>query len=47
CGHYTWRLKETSLQESDGKYRLLSAEHVFRDYQYSVGSQIELPSQIE
>ncbi|MCL2645367.1 MAG: nitronate monooxygenase, partial [Betaproteobacteria bacterium] len=41
CGHYTWRLKETSLQESDGKYRLLSAEHVFRDYQYSVGSQIE------
>jgi nitronate monooxygenase len=43
CGHYTWRLKETSLRESDGRYRLLSAEHVFRDYQYSVDDQIELP----
>ncbi|MDR2014309.1 MAG: nitronate monooxygenase [Azoarcus sp.] len=45
CGHYTWRLKETSFQEPDGRYRLLSAEHVFRDYQYSVDDQIELPLQ--
>lgn len=44
CGHYTWRLKETSLREPDGAYRLLSVEHVFRDYQYSTGSRIELPS---
>jgi nitronate monooxygenase len=44
CGHYTWRLKETSLRETDGSYRLLSVEHVFRDYQYSVDGRIELPS---
>ncbi|MCL2589974.1 MAG: nitronate monooxygenase [Betaproteobacteria bacterium] len=44
CGHFAWRLKETSLRESDGNYRLLSVEHVFHDYQYSVGEQIELPS---
>ena len=43
CGHYTWRLKETSLRDADGKYRLLSTEHVFRDYQYSTGGKIELP----
>jgi len=44
CGHYTWRLKETSVQEPDGGYRLLSVEHVFRDYQLSVDGQIKLPS---
>jgi nitronate monooxygenase len=43
CGHYAWRLKETSLRETDGRYRLLSAEHVFCDYQFSVDDQIELP----
>lgn len=44
CGHYAWRLKETSLQEPNGNYRLLSVRHVFHDYQYSVADQIELPS---
>ncbi len=44
CGHYTWRLKETTLREPDGRYRLLSVEHVFRDYQYSVDGRIELPA---
>ena len=43
CGHYTWRLKETSVAGPDGRYHLLSAEHVFHDYRYSVGNQIELP----
>jgi nitronate monooxygenase len=43
CGHYTWRLKETSSTGPDGRYDLLSAEHVFHDYRYSVGDQIELP----
>ena len=43
CGHYTWRLKETSVIGPDGRYDLLSAEHVFHDYQYSVGDQIEAP----
>ncbi|MDR3214405.1 MAG: nitronate monooxygenase [Azoarcus sp.] len=45
CGHFTWRLKETSLQEPDGSYRLLSAEHVFNDYRYSADGRIELPAQ--
>ncbi|MDR2689184.1 MAG: nitronate monooxygenase [Azoarcus sp.] len=43
CGHYTFRLKETSRQDADGNYRLLSVEHVFRDYQYSTDGRIELP----
>jgi nitronate monooxygenase len=44
CGHYAWRLKDTSQQAPDGSYRLLSVEHVFRDYRYSVDGRIELPS---
>lgn len=34
CGHYTYRLKDTSEQHEDGSYRVLSAEEVFRDYQF-------------
>lgn len=43
CGHYAYRLKDTSRQLADGSYQLLTAEHVFRDYQYSVEHQIGLP----
>lgn len=43
CGHYTYRLKDTSRKEADGNYRLLSAEHVFKDYQYSKDDKIALP----
>lgn len=43
CGHYAYRLKDTSRQLPDGSYQLLTAEHVFRDYQYSVEHQIGLP----
>ncbi|MBU3738110.1 MAG: nitronate monooxygenase [Rhodoferax sp.] len=43
CGHMTYRLKDTSRLGADGRYALLSAEHVFRDYQFSTGSQIALP----
>jgi nitronate monooxygenase len=43
CGHYTWRLKETSVQGADGHYQLLSAEHVFHDYQYSSSDKVGLP----
>ncbi|MHB8624458.1 MAG: nitronate monooxygenase [Sulfuricaulis sp.] len=43
CGHYTYRLKDTSRQLPDGSYQLLDAEHVFRDYLYSVDHQIMLP----
>lgn len=43
CGHYTYRLKDTSRQLPNGSYQLLSAEHVFRDYLYSTDHQIALP----
>ena len=43
CGHYTYRLKDTSHRRADGTYQLLSAEHVFRDYQFSTDNRIALP----
>jgi len=43
CGHYTYRLKDTSRKNADGSYQLLSAEHIFKDYQFSVDHQIALP----
>ncbi len=43
CGHYAYRLKDTSLKAADGSYELLSAEHVFHDYQFSTGQAIALP----
>jgi len=44
CGHYTYRLKDTSRQLTDGSYQMLSAEHVFHDYQYSRDHHIALPA---
>ena len=43
CGHYVYRLKDTSRRLPDGNYQILSAEHVFRDYQFSVDHQVALP----
>ena len=43
CGHYTYRLKDTTRKLEDGTYQLLSAEHIFRDYQYSTDNRIALP----
>ena len=43
CGQTTYRLKDTTRKLVDGIYQLLSAEHVFRDYQFSVDNQIALP----
>ena len=43
CGHYTYRLKDTTRKDADGNYRLLSAEHVFKDYQFSTDNKIALP----
>ena len=43
CGHYTYRLKDTTRRLADGSYQLLSAEHVFRDYQFSTENRIALP----
>jgi nitronate monooxygenase len=43
CGHYTYRLKDTTTRLPDGSYQTLSAEHVFQDYQFSVDQKIALP----
>jgi nitronate monooxygenase len=47
CGHYTYRLKDTSHLLADGKYQILSAQHVFEDYQFSVNNEIALPEKQE
>ncbi|TVO51620.1 nitronate monooxygenase [Denitromonas halophila] len=46
CGHYTYRLKDTTRQNEDGSYQLLTAEHVFQDYQFSKDNKIALPELI-
>jgi NAD(P)H-dependent flavin oxidoreductase YrpB (nitropropane dioxygenase family) len=46
CGSSTYRLKDTTLRLPDGSYMQLSAEHIFRDYQFSVGQQITLPEAV-
>lgn len=43
CGHYTYRLKDTTHRNADGTYQILSAEHIFKDYQFSVDNKIALP----
>jgi nitronate monooxygenase len=44
CGHYTYRLKDTTRRLADGSYQLLSAEHIFNDYRFSKGNIIALPA---
>jgi nitronate monooxygenase len=44
CGQYTYRLKDTSRRNADGSYQLLTAEHVFHDYQFSTDGKIALPA---
>jgi nitronate monooxygenase len=44
CGHYTYRLKDTTTKNEDGSYKVLSAEHVFKDYQFSSNDQVALPA---
>jgi nitronate monooxygenase len=43
CGQNAWRLKDTSLKRADGSWQLLSAAHVFGDYQFSTDERIALP----
>ena len=43
CGQLAWRLKDTSVHKADGTFQLLSAEHVFNDYQFSVENKVRLP----
>ena len=44
CGQTAYRLKDTTHRQADGSYQPLSAEHVFRDYQFSVDQKIALPA---
>lgn len=43
CGHYVYRLKDTTNPASNGTYPLPSARHIFEDYQFSVNHEIKLP----
>jgi len=43
CGQLTWRLKDTTVRHDDGSYQLLSAQHVFEDYQFSTEGRVKLP----
>ena len=43
CGHYTYRLKDTTRRLEDGSYQVLSAAHVFQDYQFSIDQKVALP----
>lgn len=43
CGHYAYRLKDTSHRNEDGTYQLLTAEHIFKDYQFSKDNKVALP----
>ena len=43
CGSTTYRLKDTTRKLPDGSYLEPSAEHIFKDYQFSVNNEIALP----
>ena len=43
CGQLTWRLKDTTNVLADGSYQVPTAEHIFRDYQFSTEQQVALP----
>jgi nitronate monooxygenase len=43
CGHYTYRLKDTTNLLPDGNYQILTAEHIFKDYQFSKDNKVALP----
>ena len=43
CGHLTYRLKDTTTRGADGSYKVLTAEQVFSDYQFSKDGKIAVP----
>lgn len=43
CGHYVYRLKDTSYKLANGQYQVLPAEHVFNDYLHSTEHKIAVP----
>lgn len=40
CGHYVYRLKDTTTRFADGRYYLPRAEQIFNDYRYSSEGRI-------
>ena len=42
CGHYVYRLKDTTNRLADGSFQIPYAEHIFKDYQLSHDHQIAL-----
>lgn len=46
CGQLTWRLKDTTHKLPDGSYQILTAEHIFKDYQFSTEQKVVLPEQL-
>jgi NAD(P)H-dependent flavin oxidoreductase YrpB (nitropropane dioxygenase family) len=44
CGSTTPRLKDTTNRLEDGTYQTLSAEHIFKDYQFSVDNKVAMPA---
>ena len=47
CGQTTYRLKDTTRRLADGSYQSLSAEHIFKDYQFSVDQKVVLPDLVQ
>jgi nitronate monooxygenase len=45
CGHYTYRLKDTTHRNPDGTDQILTTEHIFTDYQFSTDNKVALPPQ--
>jgi len=43
CGQTVYRLRETARQLGDGTWELPSAEHVFKDYQFSTDNAVHPP----
>jgi len=43
CGHYVYRLKDTTNKLDNGDYQILTADHVFNDYLHSTEHKIALP----
>lgn len=43
CGSTTYRLKDTTHRLPDGRYQTLTAEHIFKDYQFSVDNKVAMP----
>jgi NAD(P)H-dependent flavin oxidoreductase YrpB (nitropropane dioxygenase family) len=43
CGHYVYRLKDTTHKLATGQYQILTAEHVFNDYLHSTDHKIAVP----